>query len=103
MAWYVHGTFMSRTGGLLTMRDPRFQGKHARSCLLLPLFVSLAVAGQPAEAPKALPAKTVVRGTVVDDKGKPVAGASVRGVALWTGRQGSTTLRGVLPSPELKT
>jgi uncharacterized GH25 family protein len=84
------------------MRDLLLQGKLAPACLLVPLLASLAVAGQPVEPQKASP-KTVVRGTVVDEMGKLVAGASVRGVALWTQRQGSVTTMGVFPVPERRT
>jgi len=85
------------------MRAFLFQRSPFRICLLLPLFVCTAVAEPPATAPKKTPEKVVVRGIVVDEKGKPVAGASVRGVAVQTWRQGTMTSVGRLVVPERKT
>jgi hypothetical protein len=65
-----------------------------RSFLLLLglLAAPAASARQPkAVTPKAEVPKVQIRGTVVDDDDKPVAGATVSGVAVMTTRQGQHT------------
>lgn len=74
----------------------------ARSGLLVSLFVSSGFAAQ-LDKPKAAPAKVVVRGSVVDDKGKPVAGAIVRFVVEMKYRNARGTMSSGGPLPHSRT
>lgn len=78
------------------------QAKYARA-LLIPVLASVAGAAQPAAAPKQAPEKVTLRGLVVDDKGKPVSAAIVRGVMVMTLRQGGQTVTSGGRVPESKT
>jgi hypothetical protein len=67
-------------------RDVPFPaGRWSRLALALSLF---AVPALPAQGPPAGQTRLEVRGTVVDDKGRPVPGASVSGDAVVTSSQG---------------
>jgi uncharacterized GH25 family protein len=84
------------------MRESPFQDKRLCICSLLLLLVSTVAAAKPS-VPKATTSKTTVRGVVVDDKGKPVAGASVHGVVVLTHRQGEAITMGNVPVPQRQT
>lgn len=82
------------------MREPLIWRSLAG--LLLSLFVSSAFAAPP-DKPKPAPTKVVARGSVVDDKGKPVAGAIVRFVAMVKFRQATGTMSSGGPIPHSRT
>lgn len=84
------------------MREPLIWTNLARSCLLVSLFVSSAFAAPPDKA-KAAPAKVVVRGDVVDDDGKPVAGAIVRFIVEIKYQQATGTMSSGGPIPHGRT
>lgn len=72
----------------------RIAAKRVWITFLVLLLAAVATKAQPAAQPK-----LVVRGVVVDDKGKPVAGAIVRGAAVWKYQQGNATGMSGSPTP----
>src|SRR5260370_40072471 len=80
--WKALGQSNYRRKCIMNVRElRRYDGRLWRDWFLSALIVAIISPVMPAQPPKDATAPLLISGTVVDEKGNPVAGATISGVA----------------------